>query len=206
MAQVLSANNDYVIESFQLNSFNEPTNYHTPKVVATQQDNISSKTLDAILSKLDNLSNEMTSIKQDNVSNSKKIDSQVIEALTSLNNHSKQFDKITNLFEEKLIAYSLKIASKIINQEVQQNSNQIALGFAKELILKLKDATKISVHVNPKDYEYLNTHLDLASTIELIKDSNVSPAGIVISSDIGNFDSTIESKLDTLSQSIQTLY
>jgi flagellar assembly protein FliH len=203
-AEVLSVNNNqYQVEAFNFNNFSTPSQYTSNSV---QEQEASTQTLDTILSKLDNLSNEITSIKQDNISNSNKLDSQVIEALTSLNNHSKQFDNITKTFEQKLIAYSLKIASKIINQEVQQNSNQIALNFAQELILKLKDATKISVHINPKDYEYLQTHLDLSSTIELVKDPNVSPAGIVISSDIGNFDSTIESKLDTLTQSIETLY
>jgi flagellar assembly protein FliH len=203
-AEVLSVNNNqYQVESFNFNNFNTPSQYTSN---GAQEQEVSSQTLDTILSKLDNLSNELTSIKQDNLSNSNKLDNQVIEALTSLNNHSKQFDNITKTFEQKLIAYSLKIASKIINQEVQENSNQIALNFAQELILKLKDATKISVHINPKDYEYLQTHLDLSPTIELVKDPNVSPAGIVISSDIGNFDSTIESKLDTLTQSIETLY
>jgi flagellar assembly protein FliH len=170
------------------------------------EDNISSELFNTILSRLDTLSNQVVSIKQENTSASQKLDTQVVEALTSLNNHSKQFDKITVAFEQKLIAYSLRIATKIIQQEVQQNSQQIALNYARDLISKLKDATKISVHINPKDYQYLQSNLDMSSTIELVKDTNVSPAGVVISSDIGNFDSTIESKLETLSSSIETLY
>ena len=204
MAKELSVNNnEYQVEAFNLNSFSQPSSYTSN---TKQQIESSSQAMDAVLAKLDLLSNEISSIKQDSTNVSQKLDTQVIEALTGLNNHSKQFDKITKAFEDKLIAYSLKIATKIIQQEVQQNSKQIALNFAKDLILKLKDATKISVHINPKDYEYLNSNLDLSSTIELISDPNVSLAGIVISSDIGNFDSTIESKLDTLSASIETLY
>lgn len=204
-AKVLNANNEeYQVEAFNLNNFGQSSSSSYSQ--APNSDAMSSEAMDAILAKLDTLSNEISTIKQDGVNASQKLDSQVVEALTTLNNHSKQFDKITSSFEQKLITYSLKIASKIIGQEVQQNSNQIALNYAKDLILKLKDATQISVHVNPKDYEYLLANLDLGETVELIKDSNVSLGGIVISSDIGNFDSTIESKLDTLTQSIDTLY
>jgi len=207
MAQVISANNEnFQIDNFQLNSFNNPQQTQVQQVQNKVEDNISSELFNTILSRLDTLSNQVVSIKQENTSASQKLDTQVVEALTSLNNHSKQFDKITVAFEQKLIAYSLRIATKIIQQEVQQNSQQIALNYARDLISKLKDATKISVHINPKDYQYLQSNLDMSSTIELVKDTNVSPAGVVISSDIGNFDSTIESKLETLSSSIETLY
>ena len=207
MAQVISANNEnFQIDNFQLNSFNNPQQTQVQQVQNKVEDNISSELFNTILSRLDTLSNQVVSIKQENTSASQKLDTQVVEALTSLNNHSKQFDKITVAFEQKLIAYSLRIATKIIQQEVQQNSQQIALNYARDLISKLKDATKISVHINPKDYQYLQSNLDMSSTIELVKDTNVSPAGVVISSDIGDFDSTIESKLETLSSSIETLY
>jgi len=207
MAQVISANNEnFQIDNFQLNSFNNPQQTQVQQVQNKVEDMLSSELFNTILSRLDTLSNQVVSIKQENTSASQKLDTQVVEALTSLNNHSKQFDKITVAFEQKLIAYSLRIATKIIQQEVQQNSQQIALNYARDLISKLKDATKISVHINPKDYQYLQSNFDMSSTIELVKDTNVSPAGVVISSDIGYFDSTIESKLETLSSSIETLY
>lgn len=160
-----------------------------------------------ILSQLESMSKEIADIKAGNTRLSEeKLNAQIVEALTSLNNHSKQLDRMVDGFEQKLISFALKIASRVIDKEIEENSSKIAHGFANELIDKLKDATKISVHVNPKDYEYLNSHLDLSETIELIKDANVQPSGIVVSSDIGNLDSTIESKLDVLAQSIETLY
>jgi flagellar assembly protein FliH len=208
--QKLDDTND--IKPFLLENFN--SNSSSTQITNSNKENelyekqvFNTEAMDKILNRLDILSSEISTIKQnENVQSSKKLDSQIIEALTSLNNHSKQFEKMTRAFEDKLISYSLKIASKIIAQEVESNSKQIALNYSKNLLEKLKDATTISIHVNPIDYEYLHSNLDLSETTQLIKDSNVQQAGIVISSDIGNFDSTVEAKLESLSQSIETLY
>jgi len=205
MGQILNSNDNHNVQSFHLNSFGSDQS-SSGYSQAPQDQAQTNQAMDAILAKLDMLNGEIATLKNQNTQiQTEKLNNQIIEALTTLNNHSKQFDKITKAFEDKLISYSLKIATKIIQQEVQQNSNQIALNFATDLIAKLKDATSIQIHVNPIDYEHLLANLDLADTIELVKDTNVSPSGIVVSSDIGNFDATIESKLDTLASSIDTI-
>ncbi len=200
-AKVISCNNEeYQVEAFNLNNFgsnNSKNNFN----------DLNSEATDSILNKLDSLSAEIQTLKASNTQAvSNKLDTQIVEALTSLNNHAKQLDKMSEAFENKLIAYSLKIASKIIEQEVREDSNTIALNIARKIIGELKDATEIAVHVSPTDYDYLVSNLDLSDIVKLVNDTNIQPSGIVISSDIGNFDLTIESKLETLSQSIKTLY
>ncbi len=70
---------------------------------------------------------------------------------------------------------------------------------------KIKTASKVQIHLNPKDYEILKGELNLEPFIELKKDANVTAGGVVIASDLGNFDGNIESKVSSMLDSLDLI-
>jgi flagellar assembly protein FliH len=96
----------------------------------------------------------------------------------------------------------MSIAQKIIGIEVSTNSASIAKETIINLLNKIKTASKISIHLNPKDYVILKDELKLDSFIELHEDTNVTAGGVVIASDLGNFDGNIESKVNSMLDSL----
>ncbi len=56
-----------------------------------------------------------------------------------------------------------------------------------------------------RDYEILKNELSLEPFIQLRSDINVSLGGVVISSDLGNFDGNIESKVSSMLETLDTV-
>ena len=90
--------------------------------------------------------------------------------------------------ETKLLKTSLSIAQKIIGIEVGENSSQIAKATISGMMDKINTASKVTIHLNPKDYVVLKEQLQFESFVDIKEDSNVSAGGVVIASDLGNFD------------------
>ena len=70
---------------------------------------------------------------------------------------------------------------------------------------KIKTASKVTIHLNPKDYVVLKDQLNLDSFVSLQEDSNVLAGGVVIASDLGNFDGSIESKIATMLETLEAV-
>lgn len=115
------------------------------------------------------------------------------------------FEQATFQMETKLLKTSISIAQKIISIEVGENSSKIAKQTINHLLDKIKTASKVQIHLNPKDYEILKGQLDLEHFIELKSDANVTAGGVVIASDLGNFDGNIESKVSTMLDSLDLI-
>ena len=107
--------------------------------------------------------------------------------------------------ESKLLKTSISIAQKIISIEIGENSSKIAKETITHLLDKIKSASKVKIHINPKDYEVLKYELKLESFIELVSDVNVNIAGVVIASDLGNFDGNIDSKVNTMLETLDSI-
>ena len=135
----------------------------------------------------------------------KDLDRQVVEAMRDLKHYSTFFEQATFQMETKLLKTSLSIAKKIIAIEVSQNSEKIALETIKNLMEKLKTASKVTIHLNPKDYLSLKDQLNFDSFVSLQEDSNVTAGGVVIASDLGNFDGSVESKIQSMLESLDTI-
>jgi flagellar assembly protein FliH len=73
------------------------------------------------------------------------------------------------------------------------------------MLNKIKTASKISIHLNPRDYAVLKNDLQFESYIELFEDSNVAAGGVVIASDLGNFDGNIEAKVNSMLESLDSV-
>lgn len=133
---------------------------------------------------------------------SKELDAQVVQAIKDLKHYANFFEQATFQMESKLLKTSISIAQKIISIEIGENSTKIAKETIIHLLDKIKNASKVKIHLNPKDYEILKNELNLENFIQLVEDVNVTAGGVVIASDLGNFDGNIEAKVSSMLESL----
>jgi flagellar assembly protein FliH len=207
-ARILNKNED--VEKYELGNFinsNVETNVLSNSNKVLNDREINGKT-DPVLIEIRNLSAKMNeislkvaSIEKDGIKG-KDIDAQVVQAIRDLKHYAAFFEQATFQMETKLLKTSISIAQKIINIEVGENSSKIAKQTITHLLDKIKTASKVQIHLNPKDYEVLKSQLNLEAFIELHQDANVTAGGVVIASDLGNFDGNIESKVASMLESL----
>ncbi|MCT7610954.1 FliH/SctL family protein [Aliarcobacter butzleri] len=152
--------------------------------------------------KLNEISQKVTNIEQEGVTKGKDLDAQVVKAIKDLKQYAAFFEQATFQMETKLLKTSISIAQKIINIEVGENSSKIAKQAINQLLEKVKSASKVKIHLNPKDYHILKAELSLEPFIELCEDPNVIAGGVVIASDLGNFDGSVEAKVTSMLESL----
>lgn len=215
-AKIVNKNDN--IEEYKLGTFinnqapsgNEGTaNKNTAVLSNTQENQMLSvePLLDEIKNlhlKLDQITSKVSVIESEGV-RSKDIDAQVVQAIKDLKHYAAFFEQATFQMETKLLKTSISIAKKIINIEVGENSALIAKQTITQLLDKIKTASKVQIHLNPKDYEILKDQLNLDPLIELRQDPNVTAGGVVIASDLGNFDGNIESKVTSMLETLDTV-
>ncbi len=147
---------------------------------------------------------KVTLIENDGVKG-RDLDKQLIEALKDLKHYSTFFEQATFQMETKLLKTSLSIAKKIIGIEVGESSSNIAKETISGMMDKVKTASKVTIHLNPKDYIALKDQLSFDSFVNLQEDSNVTAGGVVIASDLGNFDGSVESKIQSMLESLDAV-
>lgn len=214
-AKVISKNDE--IENYQLGTFiqndegqTEQVYTPTPIPQSANHPNLSLE-LDNILGEIKTLSTQMQQVNQKitNIENNgmttKEIDAQVVQAIKDLKNYANFFEQATFQMETKILKTSISIAQKIIAIEIGENSSAIAKQTISHLLEKVKNASKIKIHLNPKDYQVLKDQLNLDTFIELVEDVNVTAGGVVIASDLGNFDGNIEAKVNTMLESLDNV-
>lgn len=210
-SRVIKSNNEvtpYELGNFISNDLNQNSEM---KNVAVLNDKSINGNVDPVLQEIKNLQQTLShigqrveSIENDGVKG-RDLDRQLIEALKDLKNYSTFFEQATFQMETKLIKTSFSIAKKIIGIELGENSAKIAHETIKGMMSKIKTSSKVTIHLNPKDYLALKDQLNFDSFVNLQEDSNVTAGGVVIASDLGNFDGNIESKLETMLGSLDAL-
>jgi len=207
-AKVISKNDN--IQKYELGNFinSQPdTNSFTNSTAILDDREINGRTDPLLLevrnlsTKLDEIAVKVSSIENDGVKG-RDIDAQVVQAIRDLKHYAAFFEQATFQMETKLLKTSIAIAQKVISIEVGENSAKIAKQTISHLLEKIKTASKIQIHLNPKDYEILKSQLNLEPFIELHKDANVVAGGVVIASDLGNFDGNIEAKVASMLESL----
>lgn len=207
-AKILSKNED--VQKYELGTFinNQVENNVVTNSKAVLDDREINGRTDPLLIEIRNLSlkineisQKVTSIENDGIKG-KDIDAQVVQAIRDLKHYAAFFEQATFQMETKLLKTSISIAKKIISIEVGENSSKIAKQTITHLLEKIKTASKVQIHLNPKDYEVLKNQLTLEPFIELHQDANVTAGGVVIASDLGNFDGNIEAKVASMLDSL----
>jgi len=158
----------------------------------------------ALTNQLNSIENKVSNIENDGIKG-KDLDAQLITALKDLKNYAKFFEQATFQLESKVLRTSMNIAQKIINVEIGEQSEAIAMATINNILSKIKTASQITIHLNPKDYLLLKDELKVESFVKIQEDSNVTVGGVVIASDLGNFDGNIESKVQTILESLDTV-
>mgnify|MGYP003612709266 CR=1 FL=1 len=207
-AKIISKNED--VQKYELGNFiNSPveTNVIANSKAVLDDREINGR-IDPVLIEVRNLTAKLSEIssKVENIESNgikgRDIDAQVIQAIRDLKHYAAFFEQATFQMETKLLKTSISIAQKIISIEVGENSSKIAKQTISHLLEKIKTASKVQIHLNPKDYEILKNQLNLEAFIELKSDANVTAGGVVIASDLGNFDGNIESKVSSMLDSL----
>lgn len=206
-------NNNESVQKYELGNF--INNQVAPETVTSTQPVLDTREIngntDPLLSEVRNLSSQISQISNriSNIENggvqSRDIDAQVVQAIKDLKHYAAFFEQATFQMESKLLKTSVSIAQKIISIEIGENSSKIAKQTITHLLDKIKTASRIQIHLNPKDYEILKNDLSLEPFIELRQDANVSAGGVVIASDLGNFDGNIESKVASMLETLDTV-
>jgi len=152
-------------------------------------------------SKLNLIESKVINIENDGVK-TRDLDQQLIQALRDLKNYASFFEQATFQLESKILKTSMSIAKKIISVEIGEQSEQIAKMTIENILNKIKTASQITIHLNPK---VLKDELNLDNFISLQEDSNVTAGGVVIASDLGNFDGNIEAKVQSIVESLDII-
>lgn len=215
-ATIVSGSDD--MQPFQMGTFvrNTPieTSVDNQKLASLNSQYIEPKNSnydDSIVNEMKNLASLISSIEK-KVSliesegvKGKDLDKQVITAIKDLKQYASFYEKAALGFEAKVLKTSISIAKKIISIEVSQNSAAIAKETISNILGKIKTASRVNIHLHPKDYLVLKQELHLESFINLYEDPNVMPGGVVIASDLGNFDGNIDAKVSTMLESLDAI-
>lgn len=210
-AKVISSEDsvqDYQLGTFVQNSNAQPETQAAPQVLTNPQMTADMEPIlneiRALNQNVQQISGRLTNI-ENNGMTGKEIDAQVVQAIKDLKHYANFFEQATFQMETKLLKTSISIAKKIIAIEVGENSSLIAKQTITHLLDKIKSASKVKIHLNPKDYEVLKNDLNLENFVELVDDPNVTAGGVVIASDLGNFDGNIESKVSSMLESLDSV-
>ena len=104
--------------------------------------------------------------------------------------------------EEDLIETALDLAKEVVVKEISKDSKEIALRLANLLLAEVKDAAKITLRVNPEDYDYLKEALKERENLDIVADPAVGPGGVVIVSDLGEIDGEIMHRFERIKEAV----
>ncbi len=124
------------------------------------------------------------------------------QAVVKLEESREQLMKKIDTIEEELIETALDLARQVVVKEVERDSQEVAYRLAKLLLTEVKEASSITLKVNPKDYDYLKEHLAPSANLEIVSDEAVSEGGVVILSDVGNIDGEIMARFERIKEAV----
>ena len=117
---------------------------------------------------------------------------------TKLDEQYVKFDEFLKKIEEELGQTAIKIAKEVIDKEISASSNQIAHHLASSLIKELSNVKNIEIRVNPEDSEYIKEQFSKNEHVKISADDAISKGGVVIISDGGNIDATMQTRIEKL--------
>ena len=210
-SQVIKSTNES--SPYELGQFisNDAHQTNEMKNVAVLNDKSINGNVDPVLQEMKSLQQMLLQIGQrvESIENDgikgRDLDRQLVEALKDLKHYSTFFEQATFQMETKLVKTSFNIAKKIIGIELGENSVEIAKETIRGMMDKINTSSKVTIHLHPKDYIAIKEQLTFDSFVNLQEDPNVTAGGVVIASDLGNFDGNIEAKLETMLGSLDAL-
>lgn len=123
-------------------------------------------------------------------------------SITKLEGEYQNLQNFITANESELSLAALDIAKEVLQKEVSSNSSLVAQNLAKALMKDLKDATRIELKVNPKDFELMQNLTKEDTKIKITSDDAISPGGVILLSDVGNLDATLQNRLASVKKII----
>lgn len=127
---------------------------------------------------------------------------QLSVSVKTLEGAAADFTKALDAIQKELTHTALEIAKEVIGIETHENSTKIAAKLAGDLIEELKDASRVTLRVNPADHGYISEKVGSLNHVEVLSDRAISPGGVVAISDAGNIDSEIKKRYERLKRSL----
>ncbi|MBK1972809.1 flagellar assembly protein FliH [Campylobacter sp. TTU-622] len=125
-----------------------------------------------------------------------------LKSILKLDEASKNLDSFIEKNKKELADTAIDIAKEVILKEVEDNSSKIAYSLAKDLISELKGAGEIDIRVNCNDYDYLKSEFKNDLNIKITLDDAISKGSVVILSDLGNIESSLNQRLEKIKRMI----
>lgn len=123
-------------------------------------------------------------------------------SVKTLENAAAEFVNALGAIQKELTHTALEIAKEVIGIETQEKSAKIAAKLSADLIEELKDASKVTLRVNPTDHGFISEKVGSLEHIEVLSDRAISPGGVVAISDVGNIDSEIKKRYERLKRTL----
>ncbi|MGB3261793.1 FliH/SctL family protein [Paenisporosarcina sp.] len=116
--------------------------------------------------------------------------------------------KIIQQSEAFLLTLSVKIAEKVIKEELKQHDDQL-LNVVKHALKHIEESEDVTLQVSPEDYpivlpyiDELKTYIRAESELKLIPVVNLSKGGCMIQTASGSYDVTIDSQLKEIKKQL----
>ena len=129
------------------------------------------------------------------------LESRYLGSINKLEEQAAKFESLIASSEAQLPATAVDIAKEVVKKEISLNSANIAAAICKELFSEIKDAKEVQVKVNPKDYEFIKENFS-GQNVKISADEAISAGGAIVLSDVGNFEGTIEARLEKIKKII----
>lgn len=127
---------------------------------------------------------------------------QLSQSVKTLEHAAAKFVVALESIQKELTHTALEIAKEVIGIETGEHSSKIAAKLSNDLIEELKDASKITLRVNPADHGFISEKVGSLTHVEVLSDRAISPGGVVAISDAGNIDSEIKKRYERLKRSL----
>lgn len=132
----------------------------------------------------------------------KELESRYSSSVSRLDNESAKFERFLVSSEEELSNTAIDIARQIVKKEISTSSSSVAYALAKALMKDLSEAKDVQIRVSQKDFEFLKEQFGASDNIQVVPDEAINVGGVIVMSDIGNLDGTIESRFEKIKKII----
>ena len=120
----------------------------------------------------------------------------------------KSHDDLLSRGEQELVLLSMRIAQKIIGEELRTNADTI-LRIVREALRPIRRARSVVIQVSPDDELCVREKADMfrgllgdAAEIFVLADPAVTAGGCIVESDIGVIDAQLQTQLNSLEQAL----
>jgi type III secretion protein L len=109
-------------------------------------------------------------------------------------------------YEPEIIRLALKVAEKIIGEELRSHPETI-VSIARECLRSVRHEHSLTLRINPKEVEEVQRHLDAlvevtgsGRRIQVMADATVASGGCIVDSVVGVIDARLETQLKCLEE------